>query len=277
MIRDWKRGTLLLHQEDYINSVLSKFQLSNCNGYNTPMEERLRIKDLKPGKVGSYRYQELIGCLLYLSVCTRPDISYTVSFLSQFNSNHTRTHWRLATRLLAYLKSTSKLGLNYIKSQNPTFCLMGFADADWAGNSGDDKSYSGYCFTFDNNLIFWESKKQKLAAQSSTESEYIAVTEAVKESIYLNELVKNLFKCGDQRVTVFNDNTSTIKLAYSSGFSARTKHFGCRMQFVRDCIENGQIWLEHMSTKVMPADILTKSLGKTKHQNCLKTLRMLSD
>ena len=114
-------------------------------------------------------YQELIGCLLYLGVCvcvwTRPDIAYTVSFLSQFNTSYTSVHWNLAKRILAYLQFHQKLGLKYKKSANPSFCLTGYADADFAGNPADFKSFSSYCFNVDNNLISWESKKQKLAAQ----------------------------------------------------------------------------------------------------------------
>jgi len=277
MERNWKNGTLLIHQEEYINSILQKFRLQNIKKFNTPMENRLKMEDVKVGPKTDLPYQELIGCLLYLSVCTRPDISYAVSFLSQFNNCYTRTHWQMAVRVVAYLKATPRLGLNYVKNKNATFGLIGYADADWAGNLSDYKSYSGYCFSLDNNLISWESKKQKLAAQSSTESEYIAVTEATKEAICLNDLVKNLFNCGDQRVTIFNDNTSAIKIAYASGFSARTKHFGVRIQLVRDCIQSDQLCLEHMSTTIMPADILTKPLDRQSHKNCCKNLRLVSD
>lgn len=272
--RNWSEGTLLLHQEDYISSVLQKFKMQDCKGVKTPLEYNLKLKDLKGGPKGEEPYQELIGCLLYLSVCTRPDISFTVSFLSQFNNSHTKVHWNLAKRLLAYLKATPRTGLNYTRSPKPSYCLIGYADADWAGNPSDYKSYSGYCFTLDNNLISWESKKQKLAAQSSTESEYIAVTEAVKESMYLNNFINDLFQCGLQQVTIFNDNMSALKLAYSSGFSARTKHFGCRMQLVRDAVQDGEVALEHMSTNVMPADVLTKPLGIQKHVNCCINLRL---
>lgn len=266
---------MLLHQENYVKTILSKFRMNDCKKADTPMEEKVKLKDLKSTVKGPERYQELIGCLLYLSVCTRPDISYAVSFLSQYNACHSTVHWNLAKRVLQYLQKYPRLGLNYKKSENPTFCLIGYADASWAGNPEDYKSYSGYCFTLDNNLISWESKKQKLTAQSSTESEYIAITEATKESIYLNQLVNDFFKCGDQRVSIFNDNTNALKQAYSNSFTARTKHFGCRMQLVRECVADGQIWLEHMSTEVMPADVLTKALGRDKLQNCVRNLDML--
>lgn len=274
--RNWKDGTLILHQEDYIKNVLVKFHMQDCKPVTTPMEFNLKLRDLKPGEKKNVPYQELIGCLIYLSVNTRPDISYAVSFLSQYNSNYTTTHWQLAKRLLQYLKLTSKRGLEYTKSSNPTFCLVGFADADWAGNSSDYKSYSGFCFTLDGNLVSWESKKQKLVAQSSTESEYISLTEAVKESLYLNELICNLFNCGLQTVTIFHDNMSSIKLSESENFSARTKHMGVRKQLVRDCVQDGSVCVEYLSTDSMPADILTKSLGRINHEKCCEFLKMSS-
>ena len=286
LIRNWSKGTLILQQEDYINVILDKFNMQNCKGAATPMEFRLKMENCKADKSVKVPYQELMGCLLYLSTNTRPDIAFVVSFLSQFNTSYTDVHWSLAKRVLSYLKSTSKLGLKYIKAKKPTFCLVGYADADWAGSPSSCsslcknscyKSYSGFCFTLDSNLISWESKKQKLAAQSSTESEYICISEAVKESIYLNEMVSELFDIDQQNVLIFNDNQSAIKVAYSEGFSARTKHMGVRKQLVRDCINDGDISLDYMSTDEMPADLLTKALAKTNHYKCCTNLRLATD
>jgi transposase InsO family protein len=274
LVRDWKQGTLILQQEDYILSILSRFNMSDCKPSPTPMESKLNLKDYKEGERKAVPYQELIGCLLYLSINTRPDISYAVSFLSQYNSCYTTTHWKLAKRLVSYLKLTSGRGLKFTRSNNPTFCLVGYADASWAGNPCDYKSYSGFCFTLDGNLISWESKKQKLAAQSTTESEFISVTEAVKESIYLNDFINDLSNVGFQRITIFNDNQSTIRLANSVNFSARNKHMGCRMQLVRDCVIDGSVSVEYMPSNVMPADVLTKGLDKVKHEDCCKGLGM---
>lgn len=169
------------------------------------------------------------------------------------------------------------MGIKYHKTRNPTHCLIGFADADWAGVQSEHKSYSGYCFTLDGNLISWVSRKQKLAALSTTEAEYISVTEATKESLYLNELVGDLFECGEQKVTIYNDNESAIKKAFTPNFSTRTKHMGVRKQFVRDCIESGLIDLVHIKSEFMPADILTKPLERVKHKNCCEYLKMSSD
>jgi len=311
--RDWDNDTLLLHQEDYIKSILKRFRMENCYGSKTPMEGRpIFGKSNKTNKcrkagvpelkltTGSKRqrsqsndweaseppsniqkcelpYQELIGCLLYLSVNTRPDIAYAVSYLSQFNSCFTKEHYGLATRVLRYLRDTTKLGLKYERKINPSFSLTGYADADFAGGQPSYKSYSGYCFTLDGNLISWESRKQRLVAHATCEAEYISVTEVAKESLYLDQLIGKLFGCGEQTVTIYNDNQSAINLAFSHNFSARTKHMGVRKQFVRDCIESGDIELVYMPSKIMPADMLTKPLEKLLHEKCCRYLNMSSD
>lgn len=75
-------------------------------------------------------YQQLIGSLMYLSVTTRPDIAYAVSYLSQFNLKHSNEHWQAAKRVFRYLKGTSDFGLIYSKTDNCK--LVGYVDADWA-------------------------------------------------------------------------------------------------------------------------------------------------
>lgn len=295
LVRDWSKCSLILQQEDYIKSLLSKFDSVKCFPVKTPFDNKTlnefengekitapfkgneKLSDFENGEKVKVPYQELVGCLLYLSVNTRPDISYAVSFLSQFNTCCNSLHWNQAKRLLAYLKATPKLGLKYVKAENPTFNLIGYADASWANNPADYRSYSGLCFTIDGSLISWESRKQKLTAQSSCESEYIAITEAVKESLYLNGLVASIFECGDQRVSLFNDNMSAITMAYSENYSARNRHYGARIQLVRDCVQDGSVAIEHMSTKIMPADILTKGLDQTKHDRCVINLNLSSD
>ena len=116
ILRDWTKGSLILQQEDYINVILTRFNMQNCKGAATPMEFRLKIDNGQAGKKIQAPYQELMGCLLYLSTNTRPDIAFVVSFLSQFNNNYSDVHWSLAKRVLNYLKYTSKLGLKYVKT-----------------------------------------------------------------------------------------------------------------------------------------------------------------
>ncbi|KAJ1521765.1 hypothetical protein ONE63_003400 [Megalurothrips usitatus] len=181
---DWAKGTLRLHQE-YTNSILKEFGMENCEGRPVPLEHKMKLWDFEMGYEGDFKYQKLIGSLLYLSTNTRPDISYAVSFLSQFNSCYTSTHWDLAKAVLSYLKLKPHFGVNYSKCAKPSFSLVGYSDADWAGNPTDYESYTGFCFTLDGNLVSWESRKERCTAQSTAESESIALAEATKQSLYL--------------------------------------------------------------------------------------------
>lgn len=276
--RDMEKGTLRLHQEEYLDSVLKRFNMQDCYGKSIPLDEKSKMFDLEKVYQGRFEYQQLIGSLLYLSTNTRPDISYTVSFLSQFNCCYTSTHWDLAKNVLCYLKQHSTLALNFTRSSNPKLSLVGYSDADWAGNPMDYKSYTGYCFTLDGNLISWESRKQRTAAQSTTESETIALAEAVKESIYLRNLVNRLFACGKQRVRMFCDNKSVIQLSESDNYyRARSKHYGSKIQLFRDRLDDGSISLTHVKSQDNHADIFTKALAKIKHRGACDLLNLTSN
>lgn len=122
-------------------------------------------------------YQQSIGSLMYLALMTRPDISYSVSNLSQFNNCYDNSHWEYAKRLLKYLKKTRDSGLKFQKGSG---FLQGFVDADWGSNKSDKRSYTGFCFSLSNSLVSWESTKQKTVALSSTEAEYMALSETTK-------------------------------------------------------------------------------------------------
>lgn len=215
-------------------------------------------------------YQELIGSLMYLAVLTRPDIAYSVSFLSQFNSNHTLEHWKCAKRILRYLKLTKDFCLMFSKSEEG---LQGFVDADWGNDKQDRKSYTGFVFKMSNGVISWESRKQRTVALSSTEAEYVAVAEATKEAIYLKNLnfeITGQMNC----VSLFNDNMGAQALANNPVYHKRTKHIDVRHHFVRDAVSNNQIKLLYLPTDKMTADIFTKSLTADKHDRCIKELNM---
>ncbi|GBM10922.1 Retrovirus-related Pol polyprotein from transposon TNT 1-94 [Araneus ventricosus] len=137
------------------------------------------------------------------------------------------------------------------------------------------KSYSRYCFMLSNSVISWESRKQKTVALSSTESEYMSLSDSCKEALYLHKLLSELdlgILC--KQITISMDNNSAIKLAENSLFHSRTKHIDMRHHFIRDILEDGKIAVKHVSTSKMGADILTKPLGSLKHYECLKIVNV---
>ena len=238
----------------------------------TPIETKLDHLYKEGGKQVDVPYQNLIGSLMYLAVLTRPDISFSVSLLSQFNNCHSEVHWQCAKRILRYLKGTKNHHLKFCKNDMK---LQGFVDADWANNLEDRKSYTGYIFKLCDSVISWASVKQRTIALSSTEAEYMAISEASKEAIYLRNLLNDLtgkFLC----VTLFNDNQSALSMSNNPVHHNRTKHIDVRHHFIREAVNNNLVNVEYMSTDVMLADMLTKGLNADKHYMLLNNLGIIA-
>ncbi|XP_050460197.1 uncharacterized protein LOC126856068 [Cataglyphis hispanica] len=202
-------------------------------------------------------YQSLIGSLMYLAVSTRPDISYAISILSQFNTNSGKVHWNAAKRVLRYLKGT--------KSEIP---LIGFVDADCGGNVDDRVFYTGFVFKLANTAITWKARKQKSIALSSTEAEYMALTKAAKETVYLRNLLEEMCYMERQSkpITIYCDNQGAQKLMLNPMYHSRTKHIDIRNHYVRDVFKSGKLDVSYVPTELMIANVLTKSLFKLSHQ-----------
>lgn len=259
--------TITVDQQEYIEQLLLKFNMSNCKTVDTPIESKLNIEKAE-NIVANIPYQKLIGSLMYLAVLTRPDLSYSLSYLSQFNNCYNETHFNYAKRILKYLQKTKHYCLMYHKDNVE---LTGFVDADWASDSLDRKSYTGFCFVMSGSVISWQSKKQKTVSLSSTEAEYVALSEASREAVYLGNLMYEL--TGQKCVIKLKcDNQSALKLATSHQSHTRSKHIDVRFHYVRDAVENKLINIEYISTQEMPADLLTKGLMSTKHYKFMHML-----
>ena len=140
-----------IFQEKFIDRILLKFKMSDCNPKKHPCEpncSKLDFNDSSPFLEDSTLYREIVGSLIYLMVCTRPDISYIVTKLSQYLSNPTTEHLNIAKNVLRYLKGTKSQGLLFINDSND-INLVGFSDADWA-MSKERRRTTGFCFKFNN-------------------------------------------------------------------------------------------------------------------------------
>lgn len=162
-----EHNKIILDQRNYIQKVLQQFNMADCKPVNTPLECGMKFE--KGDQTDNdTKYRSIIGCIMYLAVCTRPDIAHAASVLSQFNNCHSETHWKAAKRVLRYLKGTMDYNIVYEKS---SLSVTGYVDADWASNQLDRRSYTGYVFRVGNSAVSWESRKQRTVALSSTESE----------------------------------------------------------------------------------------------------------
>lgn len=176
--------TLCLSQEDYITKVLHRFVMQDAKATATPMEVlSAKMKDDPEDLIDAIDvpYRQAIGSLMYLMICTRPDIAYAVGRLSQFCENPLKSHWKAVKRVLRYVKGTRSRGIVFRPTENLT--LTGYADSDWAGCADSLKSTEGYIFLLSGGAIAWRSKKQSVFATSSCEAEYIATCSARKQAI----------------------------------------------------------------------------------------------
>lgn len=135
---------------------------------------------------------------MYAMVETRPNIAYALSILSRFYSNPYKTHETAAKHVLRYLKGNLHIDITY----GGTDELIGYTDADWAGDQDTRRSTGGYLFTLYGDAISWQSKRQAIVALSSCEAEYMAQTQATKKAIWIRQLIKELDLDGSLMLTI---------------------------------------------------------------------------
>ena len=267
-------GIFYIHQRPYIEEIIKKFGLEDAKVSKIPLDTGYnKVQSEEEDLADNELYQRLIGALLYLAVNSRPDISASISILSQKIKKPTKRDWTELKRVVRYLKGTKDLKLKL--GGNNTDGLVGFADADWAENRTDRKSNSGFIFTLNGGAISWSCRKQTCVSLFSTEAEYIALSEASQEGIWIKRMLKDLGEEQNGPIKMLEDNQSCIKLATNDKFSNRTKHIDTKYHFVKDLIEEEIIKLEYCPTESMVADMLTKPLGPLKLQNLKRQSQLM--
>jgi len=158
---DRKDDQICLSQSAYIKNVLKKFNTEDCNPVSTPLPSKLNYEDLQSEEPCEAPCRNLIDCLMYIMLCTRPDLSTSISILSRYNNNN-KELWQCLKRVLRYLKGTVDLKLSFKRNLKMDNILIGYVDSDWAGNETDRRSITGYIFKmFGNFSISWSTMKQK--------------------------------------------------------------------------------------------------------------------
>uniref|UniRef100_A0A0A9WLY1 Retrovirus-related Pol polyprotein from transposon TNT 1-94 n=1 Tax=Lygus hesperus TaxID=30085 RepID=A0A0A9WLY1_LYGHE len=256
-----KKEAIEISQAKAIDKLTDRFNLSEpSKPTRTPMEHKFKATE---GEIVVKPYRELIGGLLYISLTSRPDITFSVAYLSRFLDAPTTELWTAAKRVLKYLKSTKNLTLTYTNTNATT--LNAYTDADWA-NGTDKKSTSGFAIFHGNNLVSWGSKKQVLVALSSTESEYIGAALATMELVYIQGIMVDICPKVKMKSTLFIDNMSASSLIKSYENSKRTKHIDVKFHYVKDMYRKGEVDIQYVPTAENVSDIFTKALNYDKFE-----------
>jgi hypothetical protein len=181
-----------------------------------------------------------------------------VNRLSQHLRDPSEAHWHAAVRVLNYLVSTKNLKLKL----GGKLDLSGYSDSDWAEDRDDRKSTSAYTYRIGDGAISWKSRKQATVSLSSTEAEYKALSDSCKEGLWLRHILSELRLRPSTAIPLHVENEGAEALAKNPEHHARTKHIHARYHFIRECIQQDEVSLLHVSTKDMLADMLTKPLNR---------------
>ena len=278
-----ENDSIMMHQTTYLNKLLSRFDMQNCKPKYTPCDMNINkfenesavvghgggawLVHEERGETNARLYREIVGGLIYAMTCTRPDLSFAVTKLSQHMSAPTAHHMTMAKHTLRYIKATVDRPLIFRKSEKP-LKLIGFCDSDWA-NSKDRKSVSGYSFQLTNEgpLISWKSKKQSTVALSTCEAEYISLSSATQEGIFLLALFNDIAIMTLNEFEINCDNQSAISIAKNPVLNQRTKHIDIKYHFLRNMVQDKKMLISYVPSEHNVADALTKPMSRMKIDN----------
>ncbi|KAE8228096.1 hypothetical protein CF326_g6985 [Tilletia indica] len=253
-------GLASISQEAYVKGMIRRFGLEAANPVDSPMTAALQA--LGPRTEGQATKEEvggfasIIGSLMWGAQGTRPDIAYAVFRLARFMANPRPEHIIGAKRILRYLLGTSGVGLVYTSRHNAE--IEGFCDADHSKDLSTRRSVSGYAFFVHGNLVSWRSRLQATVAISSTESEYMAMSEAAREAKWLRTITTELDLAPRRATDIFTDSSGAYSLARNPEGHNRLKHIDTHYHYVRELVEFQQINVTQIGTNDNAADIFTK-------------------
>ncbi|XP_071740855.1 uncharacterized mitochondrial protein AtMg00810-like [Rutidosis leptorrhynchoides] len=248
---------MFLSQKQYASEIIERAGMPSCHPCRTPVEPGAKLTSHGPPVKDPTLYRSLVGALQYLTF-TRPDISYVVQQIYLFMHDPREQHMQSLKRVIRYIQGTTDLGLQLYASSPTT--LVAYSDADWTGYPTTRRSTSGYCVFLGNNLLSWSSKRQHTPSRSSAETEYRGVANAVAETCWIRNLLRELHCPFTSATLVYYDNVSSVYLSTNPVQHQRTKHIEIDIHFVRDLVAQGQVRVLRVPSRYLFADIFTKGL-----------------
>ncbi|CAI5946834.1 unnamed protein product [Closterium sp. NIES-64] len=266
--RDRARRTITLTQSHMVQQVLQRFGFTYSSPQATPLPTRHSLSALPSDESveSSGPYAELVGCLMYLMTCIRPDLAYPLSILARYVApgRHRPEHMAAAKRVLRYLCSTSGMGL-VLGGRSPVV-LTGHADASWADDQATQRSSQGYTFSLGSGSVSWRSTRSSSVLGSSCEAEIFAGAMAAQELRWLTYLLTDLGEPPRSPPVLYVDNKAMLALCREQRLEHRTKHIALRYFLARELQQRGQLRLAYVASEANTADVFTKALAPCDHQ-----------
>ena len=216
LLRDRKNKVLALSQDLYIDKILARFSMENSKKGTLPFRHGVHLSKEQSQKTLEQKermsripFSLAVGSLMYAMLCTRPYICYAVGIVSWYQSDPGEEHWIAVKHILKYLRRTRDYMLVYSSGSLET---IGYTGSDFQGDVDSRKSTSGYVFTLNGGAICWRSVKQTFVADSITEAEYVAASEAAKEAVWMKKFLMDLqvIPSADRPITLYYDNSGAV-------------------------------------------------------------------
>ena len=267
--RDRKSQTLKITQERLATELVHRHGLIQGETKSVPMSPAIKLTQPEEGSIldkEKFQFCELVGSLLYLSACTRPDIAQSVGVLARCMAKPAMEHWTAAKAVFQYIAGTLSSGITF---SNNMAVMEGYCDSDYGGDMDTRRSTTGFVFTLCGAAISWSSKLQPTVAVSTAEAEYMAAAQAVKEALWLRKLIME-FELQFGTMRIYSDNQGAIKLLKHPVASVRSKHIDVIHHFARERVARKEFQFEYISTDLIIADCITKALAASKFVFCCK-------
>jgi hypothetical protein len=259
-------------QMNYVSEILERFNMQDSASVPTPAFTKVKLTSDDCPIEGTDEWQEMknvpyaeaVGCLIYASVRTRPDITVALQDVARFTKNPGRVHWTAVKRILRYLKGTINMGLRYEKrlyGHKNKITMVTYTDADHASDHATSTSKSGYIILLNGGPVIYGTKKQDCVVESTDYAEYIAMSEGVKRVIWLRDFLHELGFSQDKPSVIYCDNTAAIATAKNPLTKLKAKHIRIRYHEIVREQADGQVEFTYVNSAKNLADIFTKNLA----------------
>lgn len=276
ILRDRQNRTLWITQRQYITAALQHFGLIDAATVSIPLQPGL-LSPSQPTKALSWseikEFQSLNGTAMYAMLESRPDIAFTVQFLSRHMQQPAKQHLTAAKSQFRYLKGTINYGLR-LGGKDESLEPIAYSDSDFAGCKTTAKSTFGYLIYCCGGVTSWKSKRSSTIALSTLEAEYNAITEATREVLWARGLYSEIQRPITGPTPLYSDSQNAISTSKDPKHHGRTKHTLVHFEFVRSKVAEGLLAISYLETSKMPADGLTKPLPAPKFEVFRRLLRL---
>jgi hypothetical protein len=217
-------------------------------------------------------YRSILGSVMWGQLATRPDLSFTVSLLSRFQSNPGLNHWQALMHVIGYIKNTLDYGLTYSRDKDLT--PYAYVDADYGGCRDTRRSTSGYVFLMAGAPVTWSSKRQATVSLSTVEAEYVAMSRCSQQMLWMQSWLDEVAIKYDKPGVIKGDSRGAIALTKTTKDHGKVKHIDIRHHYVRELVQSGAVVFEQVPSTDNFADLFTKALSRDHHHRILRGLNL---